>query len=128
MKKLDTIFSQYIRLRDTDEYGYGECITCGEFFHYYNFECGHFRHRRHLGTRWHEMNAHAQCFTCNRGDDMVEYIVAMLEKYEDIEVSNIIHLSMMVGKFTRDEKEKMYNTYKAKAKELLKDKMFKVNL
>ena len=128
MKKLDTIFSQYIRLRDTDENGYGQCITCGKTFAYDELECGHFRHRRHQGTRWHEMNAHAQCFTCNRGDDMVQYIVAILEKYKEKEVNKMIRLSMMVDKFTQAELNDTYAYYRRKAQELLKDKMFKVNL
>ena len=128
MKKLDTIFSQYIRLRDTNDSGFGKCFTCGETFFYANLECGHFRHCRHTGTRWHEDNAHAQCFTCNRGDDMAEYIVAMLNKYTYEEVNDLVRLSMMSDKFTKEEKEHMYKTYKTKAQKLLEDKMFKVNL
>ena len=78
IKKLDTIFSQFVRLRDTDDNGYGRCITCGETFHYDNLECGHFRSRRNLTTRWMEENAHAQCFECNRKEDIGAYMIAML--------------------------------------------------
>jgi len=126
MKKLDTIFSQYIRLRDTNDLGHGRCFTCGVPIEYKTCECGHFRHRRHINTRWHEFNAHAQCFECNRGDDMVKYIVAMLNKYDSDIVDGIIRLSNDSTKLTKAEMEELYLYYHDKIKELLKDKMFKI--
>ena len=127
MKKLDTIFSQFVRLRDTDEYGYGACITCGEYFHYDDLECGHFRSRRHLTTRWREENAHAQCKKCNQAEDIGAYMIAMLNLHGMDVVSDIIEKSKVSYKFTKEDYEEMYKHYRKKVKELLKDKMFKVN-
>ena len=127
IKKLDTIFSQYIRLRDTDEYGYGRCITCSNGFHYDEFECGHFRSRRNLTTRWLEENANAQCFECNRKDDLAAYMIAMLNLHGMDVASDIIEKSKVDYKFTKDDYENMYKHYRAKVKELLKDKMFMIN-
>ena len=123
-EKLDIIFSKFIRLRDTDEYGYGECITCGGRFRYKDLEAGHFRHRRHLTTRWLEQNVHAQCFECNRKDDIGAYMIAMLGKYDMEVASEIIAKSKVSYKFTKDEYAEMYQVYRAKVKELLVDKMF----
>ena len=128
IKKLDTIFSQFVRLRDTDEYGYGACITCGEYFHYDDLECGHFRSRRHLTTRWREENAHAQCKKCNQAEDIGAYMIAMLNLHGMGVASNIIEMSKASYKFTKDEYKEMYVHYYGRAKELLEDKMFKVNL
>ena len=123
-EKLDIIFSKFIRLRDTDEYGYGECITCGWLFGYKDLEAGHFRHRRHLTTRWLEQNVHAQCFECNRKDDIGAYMIAMLNKYDMEVASDIIAQSKVSYKFTKDEYAEMYQYYRKKVKRLLVDKMF----
>ena len=127
IKKLDTIFSQFVRLRDTDDNGYGRCITCGETFHYKEFECGHFRSRRNLTTRWREENAHAQCFECNRKEDIGAYMIAMLNLHGMDVAADIIAKSKVDYKFIQDDYEQIYKHYRAKVKELLKDKMFKVN-
>jgi len=127
MKKLDTIYSQFVRLRDTDEYGYGPCITCGEYFHYDDLECGHFRSRRHKTTRWVEENAHAQCTECNQKEDIAAYMIAMLNLHGMDVASDIIEKSKVSYKFTKDEYEEMYKHYRAKVKKLLNGKMFKIN-
>ena len=123
-EKLDIIFSKFIRLRDTDEYGRGRCITCGGWFRYKDLEAGHFRHRRHLTTRWHEQNVHAQCFECNRKDDIGAYMAAMLNLHGMYVASEIIAKSKVSYKFTKEDYAEMYKLYRAKVKELLVDKMF----
>ena len=128
IKKLDTIFSKFIRLRDTDEYGWGKCITCNESFKYDKLECGHFRSRRHYTTRWLPENANAQCTECNQSEDIGAYMIGMLNRHGMDVASDIIEKSKVSYKFSKDEYEEMYKHYLAKAKELLKDKMFKVNL
>ena len=127
-EKLDIIFSRYVRLRDTDALGNGKCFTCGQPVTYHTSECGHFRHRRHDCTRWHPQNAHIQCVECNHGDDMAKYIVAMLDKYPDEEVHELVRLSNQSCKFTKHEIEEMYNQFRQMAKDLLNDKMFIVKL
>jgi len=59
-KKLDIIFSKYIRLRDKGN----PCVTCGAPWEF-NHQNGHFISRRHFATRWDEINAHSQCPKCN---------------------------------------------------------------
>lgn len=64
-KKLDSIFSQYIRLRDADEFGFAKCCTCGKSKPWKELQCGHWIHRNVLITRYDEYNCHAQCVGCN---------------------------------------------------------------
>ena len=52
VKKLDAIFSQYIRLRATDHRGMGECHTCGAVRHWTEVDAGHFMSRACMSTRW----------------------------------------------------------------------------
>jgi hypothetical protein len=63
--KLDKAFSEFIRKRDSNEDGYGKCITCGKTIHYKDGHCGHFISRRHRSTRWDEQNTALQCVACN---------------------------------------------------------------
>lgn len=64
-KKLDTVFSLYIRLRFADNKGMVKCFTSGKIMHYKEAHCGHFISRRHLGTRWNEVNCQVQSVSEN---------------------------------------------------------------
>tara|TARA_R110000751_G_scaffold31376_2_gene80010 strand:+ start:381 stop:770 length:390 start_codon:yes stop_codon:yes gene_type:complete len=64
VKKLDTIFSQYIRQKNAvDEIA--TCFTCGKEDHWKKLQNGHFQSRRHYSTRWDEVNCQVQCAGCN---------------------------------------------------------------
>jgi hypothetical protein len=73
--RLDFIFSRFIKLRDTDQYGYGSCIATGKRIYYYmsngkwvsNCEAGHYIGRANHSTRWMEVNVNAQEVMSNRG-------------------------------------------------------------
>tara|TARA_B110000483_G_scaffold95291_1_gene117135 strand:- start:1151 stop:1546 length:396 start_codon:yes stop_codon:yes gene_type:complete len=65
VKKLDTIFSRYIRLKNADHSGYCSCVTCGRDYHFKSIQAGHFMSRKHYSTRWDENNVYPQCFGCN---------------------------------------------------------------
>ena len=84
-ERLTSIFSKYIRLRDTDEYGYGNCFVTGEPVTYHSGECGHCIKRGHHLFKWDERNAHIQAINSNRFQNsnfMDElYRVKMIEKY-----------------------------------------------
>lgn len=65
IKKLDTVFSQYIRLKYADNNGMVKCYTCGRYHHWKEMDAGHYISRRHYGTRWEERNVRPQCTACN---------------------------------------------------------------
>ena len=65
VKRLDTVFSLYIRLREADN-EMVECFTCGKISHYKkNMQCGHFQSRSSYSTRWDPNNCQVQCFGLN---------------------------------------------------------------
>ena len=64
-KKLDAIYSQYIRQKYSDDTGEVSCYTCPRRDHYKNLQCGHFVPRQYLKTRWDERNTRPQCYACN---------------------------------------------------------------
>jgi len=65
IKKLDTVFSLYIRLSNADRNGNCNCFTCGKTLHWKKIQAGHFMSRKHYATRWVEDNVKPQCSACN---------------------------------------------------------------
>ena len=67
VKKLDVIFSKYIRLKRANHQGLVKCITCGkkDLWNSGSMHAGHFMSRRHYSTRWDEDNVQVQCCLCN---------------------------------------------------------------
>jgi hypothetical protein len=74
-KKLDTIFSIYIRLKYADEDLNVKCFTCDKVYHYKKIQNGHFYSRGILSLRWDEQNCRPQCYGCNiaRNGNYIEY-------------------------------------------------------
>lgn len=77
VRKLDKVFSEYIRLRDSKPYAfkYFRCISCNQIKPYEQMDCGHFIGRTHMATRFDEENCHGECRMCNRfsADHMIYY-------------------------------------------------------
>ena len=69
IKKADTLFSKYIRLRDsiktTWTYERCKCITCDQEYEIKLIQNWHFASRRFYQTRWLDKNCNAQCYMCN---------------------------------------------------------------
>jgi len=64
-KKADKVFSEYVRRINADRYGRLKCYTCNKTLNVSGCHAGHFHARRHLATRWDEMNVKPQCPRCN---------------------------------------------------------------
>ena len=64
-KKLDTVFSIWIRRRFADDMGIVQCYTCGIYKHWKEVDAGHFQSRGKLSTRWNKWNVFQQCKNCN---------------------------------------------------------------
>lgn len=81
--KLDTVFSQYIRRRDSDQFGQIKCITCSKVLPWEDSQNCHYVSRNNLATRWHEKNCHAGCVGCNvfGGGRLDDYAISLLNKY-----------------------------------------------
>ena len=58
VKKLDAIFSEYIRLRKANKQGIVTCYTCGKkaYWKGQGMQNGHFMSRKSYSTRWEELN------------------------------------------------------------------------
>lgn len=116
VKKLDTVFSQYIRRSNADNNGYCTCVTCNKTFHWKEIQAGHFMSRKHYSTRWDERNVKTQCVACNvyRAGEQYKYSIFL-----GSELANVLYLkSKELVKFTNYELEDMINDYSDKLKKL----------
>lgn len=61
----DRVFSQYIRLMNSDSKGNCYCVTCGKKMYRKDAQNGHYRSRSCLKYRFNIHNCHPQCYNCN---------------------------------------------------------------
>lgn len=95
-KKLDLVFSAYIRRRDTREDGTFVCISSGRTLPADEMDAGHFYARTFTATRWDERNVNGQSRQDNRFKHgaLLDYRKGILAKY---------------GQKTLDELEELHN-------------------
>jgi hypothetical protein len=123
-KKLDAIFSLYIRLRTADDYGNNQCCTCGKVDHWSNLQCGHFVSRKHLSTRFHDMNCFPQCIGCNifKYGEQWKFGHFIDSNFGEGTAEELVVLGHTTLKISRIEYEEKISYYKALVDKLKKDK------
>jgi len=113
IKKLDRIFSLYIRLRDSDKKGFCKCISCQKKFLFEDVDAGHFIGRRHLSTRYDPENVYAQCRYCNRYLSGNQYLYSIsLEKIKKGLPKKLLKKSREILKLSNDELISLITKYK----------------
>jgi len=113
VKKLDAVFSQYIRLKDSvDEIA--TCFTCGKKDHWKKLQNGHFQSRKHYATRWDEQNCQVQCAGCNvfRYGEQFLFAKYLDERFYAGLSDELYIKSKQIVKFTNSEIEEMILKYK----------------
>ena len=114
--KLDSIFSQYIRLRYSKN-EISECVTCGKQDHWKKLQAGHFVSRKHYATRWDEDNVQVQCSGCNVFRYGEQYLFS---KYLGVDLSEeLLIKSRKIQKFSDSELLDMIELYNEKVNNLL---------
>jgi hypothetical protein len=121
---LDKVFSIYIRLRDADDDGFCTCCSSGKRQHWKDMDCGHFISRRHLATRWEDMNCHAQSRGDNRFNqgNALGYSRFLLKKYGPNALDDLERMKNRPFKITQFEINNMVKYYREKIQELKKQK------
>jgi len=79
IKKLDTVFSEYIRRKFADGNGIVKCYTCNKkaYWKGEGMQNGHFISRSSRALRWDEDNCRPQCYACNCMRYGQNYLFAM---------------------------------------------------
>lgn len=83
VKKLDTVFSKWVRYSAAKGKGYCKCVTCGKIEPPERCDAGHYISRTYNILRWDERNVHPQCQSCNRFKEghKDEYALFMVRTY-----------------------------------------------
>lgn len=115
VRKLDTIFSLFIRLRDSAAYNYKyfRCISCGQIKPFEQMDCGHFISRTHQATRFDEENAHGECRFCNRfsADHIIAYQRNLEAKIGKDRVDMLLARGRMTKKWSAFELQLLIKHY-----------------
>lgn len=124
IKKADEVFSEFIRLRASDESSIARCFICGTPRHWKYHQCGHWIDRDQMATRFDEVNCQCVCHTCNclDRDHADRFEGALIKNYGQFMVASIKRQSKSLAKFTRSDIQWLINDYKYKVKELRKQK------
>ena len=119
-KKLDVLFSQYIRRRNADHLGRVKCFTCGIEKHWKEQQAGHFQSRSHHSTRWDEVNVQVQCVKCNmyRQGEQYKFGMYLDQRFGDGTAEEIEYRAKTIVKLNRVDYEEAIERYKQKIREL----------
>jgi len=114
VKKLDTVFSQWVRLSNADNNKNCICVTCNKTFFWKEIQAGHFISRKHYSTRWDERNVLPQCAGCNifRAGEQYKYSLYLGNKLS----KKLLEESRKLVKFTNVELEEMIQKYSQRLK------------
>ena len=123
IKKLDWVFSEYIRLRDSNSKWIVECPLCWKRIYWKYAQNMHFVSRWVLKYRFSEKNCHAGCMRCNviLHWNYIEYTRFMQRKYWFEFVESIVRDKAPYKVSTPDLISMIYN-YEVKRNLLLKQK------
>ena len=122
-KRLDRIFSVFVRLRDAKKDHSVKCFTCDKVMHWREIQCGHFQSRRFYSTRFHELNCMPQCYACNIGLSGNQYVLGVnLDiKHGKGIADSMFKKSREVKKFTSEEMINMITHYDEEINRLRKE-------
>lgn len=123
-KRLDLIFSEYIRLRDANDNGFCKCVTCGAMWRWQSLHNGHYVDRRHIGARYDERNCTSQCPNCNIGlrGNLDKYKRAIIEKYGVKVLEELESAKRTTEKWTTVDYQEKITYYKSEVKRIKEEK------
>lgn len=130
VKKLDRVFSLYIRLRDAMPSGFVRCISCGKIKRFEDVDCGHYFSRTHMATRFDEDNCNAECRSCNRmsADHLIGYRKNLVDKIGLNRIDRLDVLAHSQKHWLDSELEEKIRYYTAEVRRLSQEKGIHVNL
>lgn len=114
-KKLDSVFSVYIRLRDK-----GKCFTCDKILPWRQQQNGHYVTRGCMELRWDERNCNCQCVGCNifKSGNMEEYAVRLMKKHGPKILETLNKEKWKIKKMSRVDYDREIDRYQKKSKAL----------
>ena len=126
IKKLDSIFSKWLRYSHVDKKGLTECYTCGKKDSPKSMQAGHFQSRSKYSTRWlydkeaNLYNIKPQCVSCNlfKNGMQWEFGRRLDQDYGEGTAEKVLILSNQTRKYFTEEIVEMQEHYTKLYKEL----------
>ncbi len=111
-KKLDKVFSWWIRNRDSRE-GFNQCFTCRKWFHLKDLQCGHYVSRSYNNLRFNEINCNPQCVACNvfKKGNLDTYAIRLMDKHGKDVLNRLDVLKWIPKQFTPSELLELIQKY-----------------
>ena len=113
VKRLDTVFSLYIRLRYANN-EMVECYTCGKISHFKKgMQCGHFQSRKSYATRWDLDNCKVQCYGCNvmKYGEQYKFGLKLDKEFGVGTAEKLLIKSKKIVKYSNDDLESLITYY-----------------
>lgn len=122
--KLDKVFSEFIRLRDSDENGYCKCISSGKIAFWTEMDCGHFINRKFMSLRFSEINCNAQSRYDNRycEGNFEGYRMGLIKKHGEGIIEKLYAMKNEVNKISHSEYTIAIRHYTNEVQRLKKEK------
>ena len=113
IKKLDKLFSRYVRQKYANEGGWVECVTCRAWMPWEQSQAGHFVKRGHHAVRWDEQNVHPQCPRCNLylNGAQDEYAAYILNEYGPETLKRLLDAKRVSKRWTVGELREMVDRF-----------------
>ena len=120
-KKLDAVFSQYIRKVASDKLGMVRCVCCGKVMHWKDSQNAHYVGRASRSTRWDERNCHPNCYGCNvcKSGNYPAYTEFLLNTYGVEWLKELIDDGNKIKKWTAQDLKAMIEEYENKFNSLV---------
>lgn len=128
-RKLWSLFSVFIRLRDADKSGNVKCCTCDRVYYWTDpkgrMQAGHFFPQKgNAALIFDEKNVHGQCSLCNGAGSGEQYLYSLfiIKKYGKKELQNLLSRKGQPFKFTVEWLQKKIIYYTEEIKKLKEKK------
>ena len=117
IQDLDTYFSRYIRIKHSNKEGFATCFTSNKVMRWEDLQCGHYISRKHIATRWLDLNCRPQCEfdNCNLSGNLEVFKIRLDEETKGTS-DYLLELSREVAKPTLDELKHLLIEVKYKLK------------
>lgn len=119
VKKLDAVFSQWVRRSNADEFGMAHCVTCNARKHYKELHAGHCFSRKKFSVRFSEMNVFPQCPRCNlygQGEQLL-FTRFLDSKFGEGTAERLLIESNQMRKYSVEELREMIEDYTQRLKD-----------
>lgn len=131
MQDLDVLFSQWIRLKASDDNGYCVCYGCGAVHYYTEMQCCHYIPRSHKNTRYLEENCVCGCSFCNKNEggklsSYSEHFGNLIERDRSGGVEALEEQARMEYSYTVSEVKGLISFYSKEVGTLRKKKPLKI--